>query len=38
MVELQLASSPRPASHTELSKTAPDRAGASNMSGAGKEE
>jgi protein-disulfide isomerase len=38
MVELQLASSPRPASRTELSKTAPDRADASNMSGAGKQE
>jgi protein-disulfide isomerase len=38
MVELQLASSPRPVSHTELSKTAPDRSGAGNMSAASKQE
>ena len=38
MVELQLASSPRPASHTELSRTAPGRTGASNMSAASKQE
>jgi protein-disulfide isomerase len=38
MVELQLASSPRPTSHTELSRTAPDRTGASNMSAASKQE
>jgi protein-disulfide isomerase len=37
MVELELTS-PQPAPQTELSKTAPDRAGASNISGAGKEE
>jgi protein-disulfide isomerase len=38
MVELQLASSPRRASHTELSKTAPDRSGAGNMSAGSKQE
>jgi protein-disulfide isomerase len=38
MVELQLASSPRLPSHTELSKTAPDRPGATNMSAGSKQQ
>jgi len=38
MVELQLASTRRPPSHTELSKTTPDRGGTSNMSAASKQE
>jgi protein-disulfide isomerase len=38
MVELQLASSPRPASHTELSKTTTDRSSTGNMSAGSKQE
>jgi protein-disulfide isomerase len=38
MVDLQLASTPRIASHTEVSKTVPERTGASKMSAASKPE
>jgi protein-disulfide isomerase len=38
MVDLQLASSPQPSSHTELSRTGPDHSRASNISAASKQE
>jgi protein-disulfide isomerase len=38
MVELQLVSTPGMASHTEVSKTVPERTGASNMSAVSKPE